>query len=358
MKVLTTMKVVSAPVAFGRWAAVLACWVIGAMGAGALVTAHAADGQTSTMRRVPTPIARMEPPLRSSIFVYDLRDGSSHLVYAADAIWEAPNWSPDGKYLISNSKGGIYKLALKADGTAEEPQKLAIPDEYRCNNDKGLSPDGKMLAFSASIAPKWGSQVFLSNADGTDVKQMTAASPSYFHGWSPDSKRLAFVAQRNGSGQYDIYSMLAAGGAEQRLTMNVHQDDGPDYSPDGKWIYINSDRSGKEAVWRFPADGAGPDDAKAQMVVSDGLEDWFPHIAPDGKKMVYIGYPAGTPTHDPRHVAVEIKLVAINVAHGHDKVAASQKTLVKAVGGQGTMNVNSWAPDSERFAYVTYEAIP
>jgi len=171
--------------------------------------------------------------------------------------------------------------------------------------------------------------------------------------FSPDNKTLAFVAQRNGSGQYDIYGMPADGGAEKQLTSNIHQDDGPDYSPDGKWIYINSDRSGKEAVWRFPFDGADTSDAKAEMVVSDGLEDWFPHISPDGKKMVYIGYPAGTPTHNPRTVQIELKLVTIN----HGKVAASQKTLVKSIGGQGTMNVNSWAPDSMRFVYVTYEVL-
>jgi TolB protein len=302
----------------------------------------------------PQAAAHAEQHLRSKLFIYDLRDGSSHLVYTADQIWEAPNWSPDGKYLISNSGGAIYKLVLKKDGTAEAPQKLAIPANFQCNNDKAISPNGKMIAFSATVPPHKGSQVFLANADGTNVKLMTEDSPSYFHGWSPDNKTLAFVAQRNGSGQYDIYREPTTGGAEERLTFNPHQDDGPDYSPDGKWIYVNSDRSGKEAAWRFPADGAGPDDIKAQMVVSDGLEDWFPHIAPNGKKLVYIGYPAGTPTHNPRNVHIEINLVTIE----HDKVASTQKNLVQATGGQGTMNVNSWAPDSMRFAYVTYEPIP
>ncbi len=291
---------------------------------------------------------------RSRLFIYDLRSGASHEVFAADAIWEAPNWSPDGTYLISNSGGAIYKIVLKPDGTAETPQKLAIPDDHRCNNDKAISPDGKMLAFSANVPPQRGSQVFLANADGSGVKLMASDSPSYFHGWSPDNKTLAFVAQRNGSGQYDIYSMPAGGGPEQRLTEDVHQDDGPDYSPDGKWIYINSNRSGKEAIWRFPSAGAGPHDEKAQMVVSDSLEDWFPHPSPDGQKLVYIAYPTGTPTHDPRSAQIKIKLVDVH----HDKIASTQKVLVEGAGGQGTFNVNSWAPDSMRFAYVLYEALP
>jgi TolB protein len=293
-----------------------------------------------------------EQHLRSRVFIFDLRDGSSHLVYSADSIWEAPNWSPDGKYLLLNSNGGIYKFVLREDGAAE-PQKLSVPAEYDCNNDKGISPDGKKLAFSATRAPSEDSQVFLANADGAEIKRMTVDSPSYFHGWSPDGKTLAFVAQRNGSDQFDIYSMPASSGPEKRLTTNVHHDDGPDYSPDGKWIYINSNRSGKESIWRFPASGAGPDDKDARMVVSDELEDWFPHISPDGKKMVYVGYPAGTATHDPRTAHIEFKLVAID----HDKVAGIQKVLVNAIGGQGSINVNSWSPDSTRFAYVTYEIL-
>ena len=305
---------------------------------------HSRSGQTA---------AEAPQHLRSRLYIYDLRDHSSHLVYAADEVWEAPNWSPDGKYLILNSGGGIYKFILKPNGTAQ-PQKLAIPANYRCNNDKAISPDGKKLGFSAELPPHKGSQVFLADADGSNVKLMVSPSPSYFHGWSPDSKTMAFVAQRNGSGQFDIYSIPAAGGPEKQLDSDIHHDDGPDYSPDGKWIYINSARSGKEAIWRFPADGAAPHDAKAEMVVSDGLEDWFPHISPDGTKMLYIGYPAGTPTHNPRNVPIVFKLVAID----HDRVASTRKTLVNATGGQGSFNVNSWAPDSMRFAYVTYQAIP
>ena len=293
-----------------------------------------------------------EELLRSKVFIFDLRDGSSHLVYTADSIWEAPNWSPDGKYLLLNSNGAIYKFVLQSDGTAV-PEKVSIPAQYDCNNDKSISPDGTKLAFSATVAPSEDSQVFLAHADGSDINRMTVDSPSYFHGWSPDGKTLAFVAQRNGSGQFDIYSMPTSGTLEKRLTSNIHHDDGPDYSPDGKWIYINSNRSGKEAIWRLPAGGAGPDDRNAKMVLNDGLEDWFPHISPDGKKMVYIGFPAGTATHYPRTVQISFELVAID----HGKVAGEQKTLVKAIGGQGSMNVNSWAPDSIRFAYVTYERL-
>ncbi len=312
-------------------------------------------GAVGLAQQSPAPKAAGEPAahLRSRVFVYSLKDGTSREVYADDSVWEAPNWSPDGKYLILNHGGGIYKLVLGSPGTAT-PQKLPLPSDLDCNNDKALSPDGSKLAFSASTPSSHGSEVFVANADGTNPKQRTTEVPSYFHGWSPDAKTLAFVAQRKGSGQFDIYRIPTAGGAETELTANPHHDDGPDYSPDGKWIYINSDRSGKESVWRFPAASAGIADKEAAMVVSDSEEDWFPHIAPDGRKLVYITYPAGTPTHNSRELHVTLRLVSID----RDTVEKTPKTLVTLTGGQGTMNVNSWSPDSEHFAYVRYDRLP
>ena len=291
--------------------------------------------------------------LRSRVYIYNLADGTSHLIFTDDSIWEAPNWSPNGKYLILNHTGGIYGLVFQPDGTAN-PKRLPLPAELNCNNDKTLSPNGKQLAFSASSPSSPGSEVYLADADGSKIRQITHQSPSYFHGWSPDNRTLAFVAQRNGDGQFDIYKVPVTGGAEVRLTANPHHDDGLDYSPDGKWIYINSDRSGKEAVWRLPAQSMGVADQAAEMVASDTLEDWFPHISPDGKHMVYIGYPAGTPTHNSRDLNVTLKLVEIT----RGKAETSQKTLLTMHGGQGSMNVNSWASDSMHFAYVSYELLP
>jgi len=298
-----------------------------------------------------TSVPAQQSKLQSHILVYDLRDTSSREIFGAEGVWEAPNWSPDGSYLILNSGGAIYRLELKMGA---KPERLAIPPEYQCNNDKAVSPDGRKLGFSATKKPGSGSQVYVANADGSNIQQRTNAAPSYFHGWSPDGKTMAFVAQRNGSKQFDVYRVATAGGTEQQLNDDPHHDDGPDYSPDGRWIYINSDRSGHEAIWRFPADGAGANDAKAEMVLFDGLEDWFPHASPDGKKLIYIGYPAGTPTHGPRDLPVAIKMATIE----SDKVSSSRKLLVGFTGGQGSLNVNSWAPDSMRFAYVRYEMVP
>ena len=295
---------------------------------------------------------RLEQPprYRSKVTIYDLRSRNSRTLYEADGVVEAPNWSRDGKWLLINTNGNLYKLPLDDP----KPEQVSLGEGYRCNNDHDLSPDGKWLGFSASTPSSRGSQVFLSTADGSDVKLLTPTAPSYFHGWSPDGRWLAFVGQRNG--KYELYRVPASGGEEQRLTSARAYDDGPDYSPDGKWIYFNSDRKGGWNIWRIPADGGGPDDSKAQQITSDPHEDWFPHVSPDGKSIVFLSFPPGTEGHNGRIPGMSLRM--IKAPGGKPEATPKIDTLATFFGGQGSINVNSWAPDSKRFAYVVYELVP
>lgn len=291
---------------------------------------------------------QQRPRVRSKVSIYDLRLKSVRVIYTADQLFEAPNWSPDGKYLLVNSGGGLWRLSLDAKAPVA-PEKIDLGPVKGCNNDHGISPDGKLLAISARGASAPGSHVYVASADGSNTRLITPKSPSYYHGWSPDGRWLAFVGQRDKN--FDLYRVPAAGGEEERLTSHPGYDDGPDYSPDGKWIYFNSDRSGSWDIWRIPADGAGPNDAKAQRITSDEREDWFPHPSPDGKWLVFVSFEKGTQGH-PANQKVQIRLLR---APGAKPKAGRAKTLLNLFGGQGTLNVSSWAPDSRRFAFVSYE---
>jgi Tol biopolymer transport system component len=291
------------------------------------------------------------PPYRSKVTIYDLDTRRGFVLYQADQVIEAPNWSRGGKFLLVNTGGNLYRLPVSGEAKLE---KIDLGEGgYRANNDHDLTRDGKMLAFSASSASSRGSQVYLANADGSGAKLMTPASPSYFHGWSPDGKWLAFVGQRNG--KFELFRVAAAGGEEQRLTSAGGYDDGPEYTPDGKWIYFNSNRSGGWDIWRMPPDGAGPDDKKAERVTSDELEDWFPHISPDGKQMLVFSFPKGTANHNDKMAGVVLRIAPLP---GAKLTEPKFRVLTTFFGGQGTINVNSWAPDSKRFAYVVYEPLP
>lgn len=299
-----------------------------------------------------------QPSYRSKISIYDLRDKSIRSVYQADQVFEAPNWSSDGKYLLANSGGRLFRIAV--DGPAgATPEPINIDTSLRLNNDHAPSPDGKMIAFSASSPSSRQSQVYLANADGSNTHVMVTTMPSYFHGWSPDGKYLAYVYQHpaaNGvPSNYDIFRIPAAGGESEQLDFNPGYDDGPDYSPDGKWIYFNSDRAGGWDVWRIPADGAGPNDQKAEQVTRDEMEDWFPHPSPNSKWLLFLSFAKGTATHNDKLPGTQLRMMPMPGA----RLTKSPQiqVLTTFFGGQGTINVNSWSPDSNRFAYVIYEPL-
>ncbi|MGO8675607.1 MAG: TolB family protein [Limisphaerales bacterium] len=249
---------------------------------------------------------------------------------------EAPNWSRDGRHFLFNSEGRIYRLPV----TGGRPEQVDTGLAGRCNNDHGLSPDGAELAISdQSRGDK--SLIYLLPATGGAPRLITALGPSYWHGWSPDGSTLAFCGERNG--EFDIYTIPAAGGDEKRLTTAKGLDDGPDYSPDGKLIYFNSERTGSMQIWRMQADGS-----QQEQVTSDDLNNWFPHPSPDGKWLVFLSYERGVTGH-PANQPVRLRLMPA--------AGGPIQELARLFGGQGTINVPSWSPDSKSVAFVSYELI-
>jgi TolB protein len=173
-------------------------------------------------------------------------------------------------------------------------------------------------------------------------KLITETGASYWHGWSPDGRTLAYCAERNGG--FDIYTIPADGGAETRLTTADGLDDGPDYSPDGRWIYFNSDRSSRMQIWRMRTDGH-----RQEQVTEDDLNNWFPHPSPDGKWLVFLSYERDVQGH-PENKDVSLRIMPL----GGGKI----EVLARLFGGQGTINVPSWSPDSRRVAFVSYQFVP
>ncbi len=294
------------------------------------------------------------PAFRSQVHIFDTRTRQSTLVHEGPGIIEAPNWSRDGKHLLVNTGGRLYRISLAAFLPAKlDP--VGLDPAYRCNNDHDYSPDGRWIAFSASTPDERRSRVFVAGADGSEPRLVTAQAPSYFHGWSPDGQWVAFVGQREG--KLELYRVRATGGPEERLTSAGGFDDGPDYSPDGRWIYFNSNRpdaDGKKGwnIWRIPVTGGGDRDTLAQQVTADPGEDWFPHVSPNGRKIVLLSFPPGTEGHSGRMPGFQIRWMD---APGASPLRPSTpEALLTIFGGQGTMNVNSWSPDSTRFAYVSF----
>jgi Tol biopolymer transport system component len=267
----------------------------------------------------------------------DVFTGNRTVLKEFDYVIEAPNWTRDGRFLVYNSRGRMYTYKLASGEIQEIDTGFAID----CNNDHLLSPDNSQLAVSHFTNDDATSRIYTLPLSGGSPRLVTENGPSYLHGWSPDGKTLAYCAERNG--QYDIYTIPVEGGPETQLTDLPGLDDGPEYAPDGKHIWFNSVRSGLMQVWRMAADGSNQ-----THIVREEANCWFPHVSPDGKWVVYIAYQKGDvdPGDHPANKNVEIRLVP---ARGGES-----KTIVKLFGGQGTLNVNSWAPDNRTIAFVSY----
>jgi TolB protein len=278
---------------------------------------------------------------RSELTVVDL-DGNTEVLLTTGEVIEAPNWSADGRWLVFNAGGLLFRIPP----TGGQPEQIDTGHLADLNNDHVLSPDGSTIYVSSDD----GHLYAVPFAGGTPRRVSNShATPFhyYLHGISPDGATLAYVAieQRNGERQVNVFTIPSAGGPDTRLTDLTVPNDGPEYSPDGRWIYFNSElaasRPGHAQVFRMHAvDGSG-----LEQLTFDSHVNWFPHLSPDGTMVAFLSYPPGTVGHPPDK-DVQLRLMT--------PTGENQRTLTSFFGGQGTINVNSWSPGSKRLAFVAY----
>jgi hypothetical protein len=267
----------------------------------------------------------------SDIELLDINTGVRKAVWHADDSLQAPNWTPDGKHLIYNQNGRVFSF----DIAKREAAPIDTGAQIHCNNDHALSFDGQMLGISSGPT----SMVYTLPIGGGVPKRITPTGPSYLHGWSPDGKFLVFTGMRNGN--FDVYRVPSAGGAEERLTNAKGLDDGSEYTPDSRTIFFNSNRTGKMQIWRMNADGS-----EQTQVTDDEFNNWFPHVSPDGKTVVFISFPPETRSDDhPFYRRVYLRRMPVE--------GGMPAVIAYVYGGQGSINVNSWSPDSKMIAFVS-----
>ncbi len=318
--------------------------------AGLYLCSHSADvveranfHDVRIIRPAPDGFVPYRDYIGSRLEILDVQSGRLEQIYQSEQPFEAPNWTRDGRALIYNisGRGGDRGRLSRFDLATKTPSLLNTAPCIGNNNDHVLSFDGTMLGISDQSASHGGkSCVFTVPVEGGEPKAVTPLTPSYLHGWSPDGKFLVYTGGRDG--KFDIYKIPSDGNAaEVRLTDAPGLNDGPEYTPDGQYIYFNSSRSGLMQLWRMKPDGRDQ-----EQVTNDEFNNWFPHISPDGKWIAFVSFSRDVnPTDHPYYKQIYLRLLPI--AGGRPKVIAY------VYGGQGTMNVPSWSPDSARIAFVS-----
>jgi Tol biopolymer transport system component len=284
--------------------------------------------------------ARVEATLE----VLTISNRERRVVRHFDGKIEAPNWSRDGKSLIYNSGGKIWRIPAEGG----EPVAIDTGRFVDNNNDHGLSPDGRLLVISDQIEPDNLSRIHVVTLDGSAPIRTLVDDPaarSYWHGWSPDGATLAYVRVGLDDGSYDIWAKDLAGGPPRPLIVGPGVDDGPEYSPGGEYLYFNSTRSGAMALWRADADGSNP----VMLTHDPARRDWFPHLSPDGKWIAYVSFgdDVALEDHPPNREDVQLRLMPTDGS-------TRPVILTRLFGGQGTINVPSWSPDGRQVAFVSY----
>ncbi len=300
--------------------------------------------------RIVRPVKQGFTPYRdyigSVLEVLEVHSGKLETIFSSKQPIEAPNWTKDGAGLIYNISGrseGWGRLA-RLDLTTGKITPINTEFAIKNNNDHVLSFDGTMLGISDQSQGAGQSTIYTLPVSGGTPKRITPLTPSYLHGWSPDAKWLVYTGGR--TNKYDIYKIASDGsGAEIRLTDAEGLSDGPEFTPDGKHIYYNSSRTGKMQLWRMTPDGKNQ-----EQVTNDEFNNWFPHISPDGKWIAFISFPSDiAPNDHPYYKHCYLRLMPIE--------GGAARVIAYIYGGQGTINVPSWSPDSRRIAFVTNTAM-
>ena len=268
--------------------------------------------------------------------------GEHRLVFSSSTLlFEAPNWTSDGHWLVVNGDGQLFRIPAAGGGELEQIDLGGVPP---INNDHVLSPDGTTVYVSADD----GHLYAVSMAGGSSRRVTNDRGPGfhhYLHGISPDGVTLAYIGLENladGRRITNVYTIPSAGGQDVQITNDEHADDGSEYGPDGKWIYFNSERAsttpGHAQLFRISG-------RTIEQLTHDERVNWFPHPAPDGSTVAYVSFPPGTMGHP-----ADVDDVRLRLLDADGKI----RELAIVFGGQGTMNVPSWSPTSTQFAYVTY----
>jgi len=304
------------------------------------VTEKAIFNNVRIVAPAPATLVPYKQYLGSAIEILDLESLNSKIIYQSPKSIQAPNWMQDGKHLLYNSEGLLYKFDLKSN----TPDVLNTGSAKNNNNDHVISFDGKWLAISSSAGQSGASMGWVVPITGGEPRRLTPVGPSYMHGWSPDGKYIVFCGARNN--EYDVYRVPSAGGPEERLTNTPGLDDGPEYSPDGQYIYFNSVRSGLMQVWRMKADGS-----EQTQLTNDDYDNWFPHVSPDGKWIEYITFlkTEVAPGDHPFYKHVYLRVMPVG--------GGPSKVIAYLYGGQGTINTPSWSPDSKHLAFVSNSSL-
>ena len=208
----------------------------------------------------------------------------------------APVWAPDGQRIaFTSGRGGNAEIyVMNADGTGvsqltDTTDGWNEPSTSPFSGSPAWSSDGQRIAFSSNRESVLGSEVYVMNADGTNVARLAPDYVSHWGSspaWSPDGQRIAFSSNSEDGGE-EIYVMNSDGSNLTRLTHRYRIDLAPAWSPDGSRIAFMTDvpdpNSGNLGIYVMNADGSH----QTWLTGRSSWDDYYPAWSPDGRRIAF-----------------------------------------------------------------------
>lgn len=210
--------------------------------------AYDSTGQrTVFVRSVPN----TEGPALPALFVAPVNalEDARQITPVENSVVAKPSWSPDGTEIVFSASSGSTEeeeiWIVNADGT----NLRQITRNNARDFDPQFSPDGTHIVYASEVDSPDFSEIYVMDTNGADITQLTEVPNSYSPTWSPDGTRIAYVNDQQGDG--DIYVMDANGQRSFLLTQDDRgaEDRDPAWSPDGRWIIFATNRDDEEFRW-------------------------------------------------------------------------------------------------------------
>lgn len=247
--------------------------------------ASAKNGRIAFIRR---------PAVDGDYDIWTMRPNGKNLVNLtadSDAFDAYPRWRTDGRKIAFISNRGTTAdpgpqadteiFVMNADGSKVRQITFNADDDEA----PSWSPDGRKIVFQRDFDPVFEQtdyDLFTMNADGTRQRNITDSPgiSEYEAAWSPNGRRIAFASDRDGDDE--IYTMSPDGSRVQQLIFNDAAESGASWSPDGHKIAFYSDRDGNEEIYTMRANGSDQ-----TRLTFDVAPDFFPDWSPDGRRIAF-----------------------------------------------------------------------